>query len=582
MKNKILFSGIGIITMVVWLSSCVKDLNITPIDPHLVTSGNIGANDSILEGALAKVYVSFMINGQGGSDAAGTGEDIVTDNDDFNTYFRAMWNLQELTTDEASCAWGDAGIAPLNTQQFQSNNPFLTAIYDRTVLSVSYANSVVGYTKGSTDPKKILFNAEARFLRALSYTYAMDMFANPPFITENSPIGVGIYPKQLSPTAATGRAMLFNYVVGELRAISHKMGAPGFSFPRADQGACWMLLARLYLNAGIYTGTAKWDSCVMYCDSVINNTGGAYALAQNYRLNFGSNNYYPNNKEMIFGWACNGIYTQGSVGSTFLIESCSNGSPYINAATMLGLPQNANWGGNRGKLAWLNEMVDTMTLFASNGGYIPTLHTHMDSIFGTCPDQRVYCHVLLDNQMYNTSEYVDGIGEYKFTNNQVSSAFSPGGVNDVLQAPNYFPQYSSTAVPVFRLADAYLMRAEAGYNLNGAGATAAVLSDLNTVRARANAAPAMAGDLNALQITSPSGGNTSLYFLYERGREFYYEAQRRTDLVRFGQFVSGSYMWTWKGGTFAGTNLNQAYLNIFPLPATELKANPNIVQNPNY
>ncbi len=126
------------------------------------------------------------------------------------------------------------------------------------------------------------------------------------------------------------------------------------------------------------------------------------------------------------------------------------------------------------------------------------------------------------------------------------------------------------------------MRAEAGYNLNGAGATAAVLSDLNTVRARANAAPAMAGDLNALQITSPSGGNTSLYFLYERGREFYYEAQRRTDLVRFGQFVSGSYMWTWKGGTFAGTNLNQAYLNIFPLPATELKANPNIVQNPNY
>jgi hypothetical protein len=88
------------------------------------------------------------------------------------------------------------------------------------------------------------YNAEARFLRALAYTWDMDLFANPPFTTDADIVGK-FFPKQIQ------RANLFNYVVSELHSIEIKLGAPKFSYPEADQAACWMLLARLYLNAEV-------------------------------------------------------------------------------------------------------------------------------------------------------------------------------------------------------------------------------------------------------------------------------------------------------------------------------------------
>ena len=569
MNNKLIISGIFLLGLMISFSSCTKDLNITPIDPNVITSGNITNSPADVEAALAKVYASFLINGQGNSDANGTGADITTDNDDFNTYQRAMWNLQELTTDEAICAWGDAGISDLNAQTWQKSNPFLTALYDRCVLSVSYANSVINLTKGNTAYAK--YNAEARFLRALSYSYAMDLFGNPPFITENSTIGA-VYPTQIDKDVKKARPILFNYIVKELKAIAPLLGKPGFSYPRADQACAWMLLAKLYLNEQVYTYntslTTNWDSCAMYCDSVIN--CGAYQLATNYRMNFGSNNGYDvpgaiaSNPEMIFALANNGLYTQGSVGSTFMIQSCSNGT-YINAATHLGLPGNANWGGNRGKVQFLNELVDTLTTYGGNIQF----GTHADSIFSANPDQRIYLHLLADYQIYSpTAVYPNGVGEYKFTNNQVNTTYSKGGVNDTTQAPWYNPTYSSTAYPIFRLADAYLMRAECENNTSN---IADAVTDINFVRARAKATA-----ITAAALSDP------LFIMYERGREFYYEGQRRTDLVRFGQFVQGNYNWAWKGNSFSGMALGISDFNIFPLPSSELTANPNIVQNPGY
>ncbi len=561
MKNKILISGIIISIMIIFNISCTKDLNVTPIDPNLITSANIGNSQTEVLAALAKVYASFILPGQANGNTGGYA-DISSTDDNFYSYQRPLWNLQELPTDEAACAWGDAGVQPLSEQQFEPSNPFLTALYDRTVLTVNFANSVVNVTKGSTDANFIMYNAEARYLRALSYYFAMDLFGNPAFITENSPIG-DVYPKQINPKVSIARPLLFNYIVGELRSIAHKLGNPGFSYPRADRAACWMLLAKCYLNAQVYTGTAKWDSCKLYCDSVLNNTGGVYQLATNYRRNFGSNNGYPGNPEMIFAWECDGVNTQAYVGSTFIISSCSDGV-YINGYD-LGLTS-TNWAGNRGKLSFLNELIDTVATYGNNP--MPAPKTHMDSIYGQCPDQRVYLHTLLDNQMYNTSEFDNGIGVYKFTNNQVQETYSLGGANDNQQAVDWNSTFSSTDVPIFRLADAYLMRAESEYNL---GDLNDALTDINVVRARAHATPATLANLN-----------DPLYILYERGREFYYEAQRRTDLIRFGQFVSGSYNWSWKGGTFNGTNLGNPNFNIFPLPQTELTSNPNITQNPGY
>jgi hypothetical protein len=197
MKNKIFISAIVLSTMMILIYSCTKDLNVTPIDKNLITSGNIGSSKSEVLSALAKLYASFILPGQANGNTGGYA-DISSTDDNFYSYQRPLWNLQELPTDEAACQWTDAGVQPLNQQQFQPSNPFLTALYDRTILTVSFANSVINVTKGNTDPDYIMYNAEARFIRALSYYYAMDLFGNPAFITENSPVG-DVYRKQLNP-----------------------------------------------------------------------------------------------------------------------------------------------------------------------------------------------------------------------------------------------------------------------------------------------------------------------------------------------------------------------------------------------
>ena len=90
----------------------------------------------------------------------------------------------------------DVGIADLNTQTWSANNPFLTALYQRLSLSVTYANDFIRITNGSTDPAVMQYNAEARFLRALAYTWDMDLFANPPFTTDADGVGK-FFPKQI-------------------------------------------------------------------------------------------------------------------------------------------------------------------------------------------------------------------------------------------------------------------------------------------------------------------------------------------------------------------------------------------------
>jgi hypothetical protein len=544
MNKKILILGIALSTLMP--ISCVKDLNIKPKDPNTILAGNLNDDPVYMQEALGKIYASFIINGQG----ANGGPDISAPDNDFFTTTRALWNCQEITTDEAICAWGDVGIADLNTQTWNATNPFLTALYQRLSLSVTYANEFIRNTNASTDPTLMQYNAEARFLRALAYTWDMDLFGNPPFTTDKDGVGK-FFPKQLDPSVTIGRAKLFNYVVSELHTIETKLGAPKFSYPQADQAACWMLLARLYLNAQVYTGTAKWDSCKLYCDKVI--SSGKYSLATNYRQNFSADNDGAHNPEMIFAWAQDGVNTQGYVGSTFIIESSSD-AVYIRAERFHGLTSNTNWNGNRTKIQFMNVLVDTIATYGNVS--VPTA----DSTFATCKDKRVYLKTKRSFNIPSASSSGDyGIGVYKFTAKNTNGS----------QAANYNPAYACTDFPVFRYADALLMRAEALYRLND---KANAILDINAVRTRAygNAV----GNITVGQLDDK-------FLLAERAREFYYEAQRRTDLVRFGKFTDGNYNWAWKGGTFAGTNTDK-HLNLFPIPGAEVSANPNIQQNPGY
>jgi hypothetical protein len=122
---------------------------------------------------------------------------------------------------------------------------------------------------------------------------------------------------------------------------------------------------------------------------------------------------------------------------------------------------------------------------------------------------------------------------------------------------------------MFRLADAYLMYAEA--HLRGGGGTLQQAIDyVNAIRQRAYGDTS--ADVAAIDLQ---------FILDERGRELLWEGHRRTDLVRFGLFTGGTYVWAWKGNVQAGTSTS-AHLNLYPIPATQLSANPNLTQNPGY
>jgi len=537
----------GIFLSALIVSSCVKDLDVTPIDPNKILAGNLNDDPAYMQQALGKVYGSFTIAGQG----ANGGADIAASDDNFFTTTRALWNLQEITTDEAICAWGDVGIADLNTQTWSKQNPFLTALYQRLSLSVTYANEFIRNSAGSTDPTMMRYNAEARYLRALAYAWSMDLFGNPAFTTETDPVGK-TFPKQLDPIFATGRAKLFNYVVTELLDIEGKLGEPKFSYPQADKAACWMLLARVYLNAEVYTGTPKYDSCKIYANKVI--TSGKYSLATNYRQNFSADNDGRQNPEMIFAFAYDGVNTQGYTGTTFLIESSSD-ARYIRAEDFHGLTSNTNWNGNRTKKQFLFVLLgDTAAVYNNNP--IPWM---TDTLFAQCKDTRVLCKVKKQVDIPSASSNGDyGIGVYKFTAKNADGS----------QAANYNTAFASTDFPIFRYADALLMMAEAKFRLGDPTA----VDEVNAVRTRAFGNTS--GNITAAQLTAK-------FLLDERGREFYYEAQRRTDLVRFGKFTDGNYNWAWKGGAFNGTNTDK-HLNVFPIPGDEISANPNIIPTPGY
>ena len=119
------------------------------------------------------------------------------------------------------------------------------------------------------------YRSETRFLRALMYYHAMDMFGNTPFITENDPIGTYLPPQR-------SRAELYSFIESELLELSddpHMTEPRQNEYGRADKAAVWMLLSRLYLNAEVYIQTPKYDECMKYARNVIS---AGYDLCPNY------------------------------------------------------------------------------------------------------------------------------------------------------------------------------------------------------------------------------------------------------------------------------------------------------------
>jgi hypothetical protein len=367
-----------------------------------------------------------------------------------------------------------------------------------------------------------VMRAEARFVRAYQYWVLMDLFGSPGFVTDTTAIGAGILPSQI------GRAELFRYVEKELLELETTLPtAKSNEYGRADRAAAQALLARLYLNAGVYTGTARWADAQTYAKKVID---ANYALIASYRdLMLADNNV--GNTEAIWTLNYDGIQTKNYGGTTFLVNASVGGDMDQNVSGL------SKWAG-------LRTTKNLPNLFPDASGNA---------------DKRAQ-FFQQNLEIEKISEFKDGYAVTKFRNRTKSGGFGKDPEKT----------FSDIDFPLFRLAEMYLIYMETAVRGNSNISQAVTYANLLRTRAYGNTS----GNIGTPALTLD-------YVLDERARELYWEGFRRSDLVRYGRFTDGTYLWPWKGGVKNGTGVD-AFRRLYPIPTTEVGSNPNIKQNPNY
>jgi len=719
------------------LGSCFKDLDTVPLDPNQVTSGTVFNNPDSYKQFLAKLYAGFSVSGQEGPSGQA---DISGIDEGFGQYLRGYWYHQELSTDEALIGWNDQTIYDFHDQDWTPADGFIFAFYSRVFYQIPLVNEFLRETaddrldsrgvSGTLRQEIADYRAEARFIRALSYWHALDIFRNVPFVTEADKVG-SFFPEQ------TNAQALFTYIESELLDIESKIKAPRTNeYGRADRAAVWMLLAKLYLNAEVYTGQKKYTECLAACEKIIN---AGYTLEPKYANLFLADNH--KSKEIIFPVTFDGINTRTWGGMTFIIRAGIGG-----AINPLESGVSSGWGGSRATRQLIEKFPADLTGIISdfNPGknypkiYIPgsfqstpfnggdtknaltssksnkiyegyryfdaastefvVLRNPSSTLSGKLGDNEgdgkletnganikvndpglYYIKVDLNNNTYSLEKQTWSVvgdataggwntdipltwnaelgylvakldlnaGKIKFrANNDWAINLGDTGADGTLEAggndiqinksggyeirldldnPDYTYQlrltsfdqrgifgtkgqkldietrediatftngyavlkfknitsdgktgsnvdFPDTDFPMFRLADAYLMAAEAILRGASGASKSKAVEYVNTVRTRAFTGTA--GNITENELTLD-------FMLDERARELYWECHRRTDLVRFNKFTTGSYLWAWKGGVSQGQAVDPKY-NIYPIPSADISANPKLTQNPGY
>ena len=533
MKMQFFKITVLILSLGLLVGSCNKSLDLTPIND--VTSEVVYSTPLGYKQSLAKIYGTRALTGNAG----GAGQADVffpgSDEGQNSDFFRTFWKAQQLTTDEAVIAWGDPGLPDFHNMSWSPSNLFLHGVYYKALYQITLINE---FLRQSTDAKLSersisgtsadeirKYRPEVRFLRAFQYWVLMDLFGNPPFVTEESLIG-GANPPQIK------RAELYNYVVKELTEIEPLMAtAKTNEYGRADKAAVWSLLARVYLNAKVYTAGAqnKNTEAATFAKRVID---AGYTLIPNYQHLMRADNNL-NNSEFIWTINYDGAKTQGFGGTTFLVHASIGGNM---SASDFGVDN--GWSGLRTTSAFVSKFSD------------PSGNTDKRAQFFTNGQS-------LEIQSIPT--FNNGYCVTKFKNR--TKAGGPGS-NLV---------FSDIDMPVFRLPEMYLIYTEAVLR-GGTG-------DMNQARTYINNIRERAYGNNTANV---SVANITLDFvLDERSRELNWEGHRRTDLIRYDRFVEGTYLWPWKGGVASGTAVS-AHRKIFPIPSANINANRNLIQNPQY
>lgn len=527
-------------------TACIGDLDTLPLNPSDSTSETVyGADESGYIAGLTKLYFNFVSNET---------TDLQVSDAGASELVRAFWIVQEVTSDACKCAWeNDAWVRAMNTNTWSdADNDATYAVYVRTLQGIAYTNEYLRQTASdrlsdrgvsSELAAKIQgFRAEARFLRAYFYWMALDVFGDVPFTTENSPFGGGVNPKQAS------RKDVFDYCISELTALAaddSPMPAARSNYPRADKGAVLGLLARMYLNAEVYTGTPMWQEAKDACEDIF--TMG-YSLCPEYADLFrGDNGENPEAlNEVLFGISYDAEQTQSYGGTSYLTLAAIAATDVSSTQMINGV--NEGWGGIRVPYEYVEKYFNVRNADYSAGTYdVNDKRGRMFYIKGRSES--------MDGALY---VFLNGWSCLKFNNiphNMDQDSYLETAASKA---------YSDIDFPMIRLGEIYLIYAEACMNLGQA----------NTALPKVQELAARAG------VTAPTS-ITQEWLIEERARELMWEGHRRTDLIRYGKFTSSSFLWTYKGGSFSGQGFDD-HMKIFAIPASELASNPELHQNPGY
>lgn len=535
------------LTLLVSLASCVRDLDTLPLnrtDP--VSEYVYGTDEEGYVAGLARLYFQFVSNDL---------TDLQSMDGGASEIIRAFWSVQETTTDAAKCSWeNDAWVRALNTNTWSEvQNDAVYAVYVRSLQGISFVNEYLRQTSPARLSERGVdaalaakiegFRAEARFIRAYLYWIALDCFGSVPFTTENSPFGGAYFPEQASRTA------IFDYCVSELTDLvsdQSPLPAPRSAYPRADKGSASGLLARMYLNSEVYTGVERWAEAKAVCEDIF---GMGYSLCPDYAALFrGDNGENPQARgEMLWAVSYDASKTQSYGGSSYLLSATLASTDITDLSRPNG--QRNGWAGLRVPFEYVEKYFNVGARDYETGEYeVADKRGEVFYIKGRKES--------MDGALYS---FMNGWSCLKFNN-------IPAGQTDESYLPvSATKSFSDVDFPMIRLAEIYLIYAEACMNLGQANVALPYLEELS----------------ERASVEGPAEINEE-FLMAERARELMWEAHRRTDLIRYGLYESSAYLWPYKGGDSYAGQAFPGYRLIFPIPPTELAANDRLVQNPGY
>ena len=506
----------------------------------------------------------------------------LADNTSGTRYAVEYWRMQDLSTDEAIIPARDGNYFDGGQYQFlhkhtwSPDHPNVISCWQWGFGGINLANSLLNlFAAAPAGPVKVSALAEVRAMRSLFYFFMMDLYGNVPIIDT--------FPVNVQP-ATSPRAQVFQFIENDLKTaipnLSTEVSAG--TYGRATKWMAFALLEKMYLNAEYYTGTPRYADAIAMADSIL--TEAPYSLDANYGSIFAPTNG-PQIQETIFAIPYDANLIPGD-------QFCRYGfNPYLyplynlpgpTSVAMSTIPEfyfnNFNHPGDIRDTFWMrgkqfyfpNQPIDVALYPAAALPYLQALYP--EAIFPTTEKTLNNQYTGTDYTVFWQITIADTL-TLRGDPAQMDVGDDILGQNEGIRSKKYYPdpnmnpqtKDANNDVPVLRLADVILMKAEAllragivSTTVKGEAQTPLVL--MNKIRKRANAQLA-----NSITVDS---------LLPERAREFAWEAWRRNDLIRFGQFEGA---WGFKTA-----DPSETYKRVYPVPTVELSLNPKLVQNPGY